>query len=188
MEQMKLTDGITLLSGNRFSYEHPEQSDVSIDDIAILSNICRFAGQLPYFYSVAQHVVNASRVMERVDWIQSYDALMHDTAEAFTNDIVTPLKVAVPLFKTLEQRIESAMGKRFGFKYPLSDQVHYVDKVMLGLEMKYVRGQDPSQHEILNGIDYDKYVDLVDLTSWSPERARAEFMVAFNQLKPKGIA
>jgi hypothetical protein len=185
MEQLQLTDGITLLSGQRFSYEQPELAIVGLDDIARpLANICRFAGQLPHFYSVAQHAVNASLIMDAIDPTQSYSALMHDTAEAFTNDIVTPLKVAVPLFKTLEVKIETAMADRFKFVYPLSEQVHFVDRVMLGLEMKYLRGQNPEEHAILNGVEFDQYIAYVDLGSWDPGRAYHEFRARFSDLFP----
>lgn len=184
MEQMKLTDGITLLTGARFSYEHPEQSDVSIDDIANpLAHICRYAGQLPYFYSVAQHAVNATFLVEAPF---KYTALMHDTAEAFTNDIVTPLKAAVPMFKVLEQRIEGAMSEKFGFIYPLPKEVELADRIMLGLEMKHIRGQDMSDHAIFNGIefDWDTIPAGIDLKSWGPKKAKLAFMKKFNELTP----
>src|SRR5690349_5642083 len=101
---------IALLSGEQFNYNKPEESGVTIDDLAsATSNICRFAGHLPRFYSVAQHLVNASRLVEHLDSYQvgdEFDALMHDTAEAFTNDLPTPLKWALPIFKELEVKIE----------------------------------------------------------------------------------
>jgi hypothetical protein len=185
MEQQKLSDGITLLSGALFSYENPELADVTIEDIANpLSNICRYAGQLPYFYSVAQHAVNASYLVSPEN---AFTALMHDTAEAFTNDIVTPLKVAVPLFKTLEKRIEAAMAEKFGFQYPLPDEVHLADKIMLGLEMTHIRGQDPRRHAYLNGVEYDfdKVPRKVKLYSWNPRRSYDEFMDRYEELKPQ---
>jgi hypothetical protein len=48
-----------------FNYNKPEESDVTIEDIAsALSNVCRFSGHLPRFYSVAQHLVNTSRIVK----------------------------------------------------------------------------------------------------------------------------
>jgi hypothetical protein len=49
---------IQTLSGNKFNYTNATIDDIDIEDIACaLSNICRFAGHLPEFYSVAQHSV-----------------------------------------------------------------------------------------------------------------------------------
>lgn len=134
---IQLDAGIRLLSGTMFSYNDPVASDVKIDDIAAaLSKICRFAGHLPYFYSVAQHAVNASYIVEPEF---AFTALMHDTAEAFTNDLPTPLKHAVPIFKDLEVKIESAMSKLFGFQYPLPWAVKLADLQMLQLEKLHVK-------------------------------------------------
>jgi hypothetical protein len=183
MTQITLTDGITLLNGAVFNHLHPEECKlITIADLAQpLSNICRFAGQLPYFYSVAQHAVNASRIAEPGF---EFDALMHDTAEAFTNDIVTPLKVAVPLFKEIELKIEADMARRFEFRYPLPEEVKTVDMQMLALEMTVIRGQNARDWKHLDGVEFEHLRGAVDLTSWSPNRAKFEFMDAYNRLRP----
>lgn len=179
-----LVDGITLLSGELFDYENPHLGAVSLDDLAIpLANNCRFAGQLPlgHWYSIAQHAVNASRIVEREF---AFEALMHDTAEAFTNDITTPLKVRVPLFKEIEQKIESDMARRFNFRYPMTTEVRMADLQMLAIEMKYLRGQDPSAWAILDGIEFEHLLPLVDLNSKSPRVAYADFISRYEELKP----
>ena len=182
MNRMSLSDGITLLSGKRFDYNAPGACPVEIEDIAQpLSQICRFAGQLPYFYSVAQHAVNASYIVPPQF---AFTALMHDTSEAFTNDIPTPLKVAVPAFKALELDIEHAMGKRFNFQFPLPLEVMLADRQMLGLEMRYVRGQDTAEHAILDGVEFDHLKELVELQTWSPRLAYSNFMNRYEDLKP----
>lgn len=183
MTQITLTDGITLLNGAVFNHLDPAAcKNITIDDLAQpLSNICRFAGQMPFFYSVAQHAVNASRIVEPE---HAYDALMHDTAEAFTNDIVTPLKVAVPLFKEIELKIEADMARRFGFNFPLSDAVKVADMQMLALEMTVIRGQKAADWAHLDGVDFEHLLDVVDLTSWSPYRAYDEFTMRYEELRP----
>lgn len=183
MTQLDLKDGITLMSGALFSYQDPAACEVTIEDIAQpLSNICRFAGQLPYFYSVAQHSVNASYIVAPEF---AYTALLHDTAECFTGDIVTPLKVAVPQFKELELKIEAVMAERFGFQFPLPPEVKLADLQMLGLEMEFIRGQDCSQHSVLNGIDYRsmEFMPGVELKTWSPRQACANFIRRYEELR-----
>lgn len=175
---------ISLLSGGQFNYNNPEESDVCLEDLAgALSNICRFSGHLPAFYSVAQHLVNTSRI---VDSSIAYDALMHDTAEAFTNDLPTPLKWAFPVFKTLEEKIEAAMADKFGFNYPYPDGVKKADTEMLILEKIYVK-KDYSIWPNYEGIKVDHLVDKVDLKGWQPQRAKREFLNRFYELTTKQL-
>src|SRR3546814_21184328 len=82
---IQLSEGIGLLSGGMFDYSNPGKSSINIEDIARpLANNCRFAGHLPWHYSIAQHCVNVSRL---VPDDLAFTGLMHDTSEAFPNDI-----------------------------------------------------------------------------------------------------
>lgn len=177
---------ISLLSGAKFNYNKPEESDVTIEDIAsALSNVCRFSGHLPRFYSVAQHLVNTSRIVSPSN---RFTALMHDTAEAFTNDLPTPLKWALPIFKELEVSIESAMGKKFGFEYPYPQEVKEADTIMLMLEKYYVKGDDSvwPLYEKYDKFYVEPYRHLVDIEhSWQPVRAKREFLERFYELQEK---
>lgn len=181
---------ISLLSGARFSYDKPETSDVTIEDIAsAASNICRFSGHLPRYYSVAQHLCNTSKIVEALTGDitdpRVFEAQMHDTAEAFTNDLPTPLKWMLPIFKELEVKIESAMGKKFGFNYPYADVVKEADTIMLILEKIYVKGDTSiwPQYEDWTAERVEPYRQYVDLNSWQPVRAKREFLERYNKLK-----
>lgn len=174
-----LNDGIRLLSGCLFDYERPHECEVQIGDIAAaLSKVCRFAGHIHQFYSVAQHAINASRIVPPE---HAFDALMHDTAEAFTNDLPTPLKFAVPIFKELEVRIETAMSQRFGFAYPLPDAVKLADAQMLALEKVKLK-RDYSEWTVLEGIETDHIAHLVDLAPMAPARAERLFLERYAEL------
>lgn len=174
---------ISLLSGGKFNYNRPEESDVTIEDIAsALSNVCRFSGHLPRFYSVAQHLVNTSHIVSDEN---RFTALMHDTAEAFTNDLPTPLKWALPIFKELEGKIEGAMGDKFGFQFPYPPEVKEADTIMLMLEKYYVK-EDNSvwpMYEQWTKKKLARYLSLVDLDSWQPRRAKREFLERYFELK-----
>lgn len=183
MTATKLDDQwISLLSGGKFNYNKPEESDVTIDDIAsALSNVCRFSGHLPRFYSIAQHLVNTSHIVPEE---LAFTGLMHDTAEAFTNDLPTPLKWALPIFKELEGKIESAMSEKFGFHYPYPAEVKEADTIMLMLEKYHVKECDDPwpMYEKYTRDHVAPYLDKVDLDSWQPRRAKREFLERYNDL------
>lgn len=179
MKTVELFEGISLLSGAEFDYNNPSKSNVTIDDIATaLSNVCRFSGHLYQFYSVAQHAVNTSHIVEPGF---AFTALMHDTAEAFTNDLPTPLKVSLPVFKKLEIKIESAMSKKFGFEFPLPQEVKYADLQMLKIE-KMLLKRDQNRWPLLDGVEINTAIRKVHMELMTPPEAKKFFMDRFNQL------
>lgn len=184
MTQVSLGDGIRLLSGNLFDYNNPSAGQVDIGDIAAaLSKVCRFSGHIHQFYSVAQHAINTSYIVAPE---HAFDALMHDTAEAFTNDLPTPLKFAVPIFKELEVKIETAMSERFGFTYPLSNAVKLADAQMLSIEKVKLK-RDLTHWDVLDGIETQSIQHLVDLSPMAPRRAERLFLERFSELASQAI-
>ena len=70
----------------------PEQLDAG--DIArALANQCRFGGHSRVFYSVAQHAVIVSELVEQRggDVEDVFAALMHDATEAYLGDMPHPV-------------------------------------------------------------------------------------------------
>lgn len=176
---VELNEGIRLLSGCLFDYNNPAASPVQIEDIAAaLSKVCRFSGHIHRFYSVAQHAVNTSLIVAPE---YAFTALMHDTAEAFTNDLPTPLKYAVPIFKDLEVRIEGAMSEKFGFEYPLPEAVKIADLQMLSIEKVRLK-RDLSVWGVLEGIETAHVERLVDMSLMSPARAEKAFLQRYAEL------
>lgn len=182
MTTIQLSEGILLYSGTLFDYNEPASSDVTIEDIAhALSHICRFAGHIKHFYSVAQHAVNVSYLVPEE---MALTALLHDTAEAFTNDLPTPLKIAFPIFKDLEVAIEAAMAEKFGFQFPLPDEVKYADLQMLRLEKEKLK-EDFSNWAVLEGVAMptDKRLWMIETT---PTEAKRRFINRYSELTNAG--
>lgn len=177
---IELTDGIALLSGAMFDYKNPEKSDVTIEDIATaLSNVCRFAGHVHYFYSVAQHAFNTSYLVP-VEY--ALDGLLHDTAEAFTNDLPTPLKTAFPVFKELEVKIEAAMSQKFGFNFPLPAEVKEADLKMLKIEKELVKGDFTEWDCLLGTTVTDEEISRLIIKPLEPQQAKALFLSRYREL------
>jgi hypothetical protein len=142
-EKRRSVSGPTILlnSGAYFSFEEPELSDFTLEDIAHgLAMTCRFAGQCPRFYSVAEHSVHVSRL---VDPKFAWDALMHDAAEAFVCDMPKPLKELLPEYQVIEKRVERAIAARFGLRTPMPPEIKLADVQMLRAEqLQLMRNND----------------------------------------------
>jgi hypothetical protein len=184
MTKLGLLD-ITLTSGVHFSYTDPGKTFIPIEDIAhSLGNICRFAGHCRQYFSVAQHAWNCSYAVEPEF---AFDALMHDTSEAFTNDLPSPLKRIFPEFKKLETTIETAVAKMHGFTYPLPEAVHKIDRDMLALEKEHLF-PNTGAWEWLEGCDISYLHSLVavgelNMGLMSPSQATALFLQRYEELK-----
>lgn len=103
---------IRTFSGKHFYYDKINKDDIDINDIAVsLSNICRFAGHLSHFYSVAQHAVLCSQLVPQEF---AFEALMHDATEAYCQDIPAPLKRLLPDYKRMEEKIDAVIREKYG--------------------------------------------------------------------------
>lgn len=79
-------------TGRMFSFAEITPEDIDIRDIAhALSHLCRFVGHTSMFYSVAQHCLLVSEKIPGGPEVK-LAALLHDAAEAYVNDLPSPLK------------------------------------------------------------------------------------------------
>ncbi len=86
---------IQTFTGRRFWPLGARAGDVDVRDIAhALALKCRFNGHCRVFYSVAEHSVRVSRVMEVGGRKMAMWGLMHDAAEAYLADLGGPIKKA----------------------------------------------------------------------------------------------
>jgi len=91
---------------------------IHIDHIATaLSNICRFNGMIKNFYSVAQHscfCVDLAYSEGETDPEFLLSVLLHDASEAYTGDIIKPIKIVLgDKFKIIEDSVSNAISKKF---------------------------------------------------------------------------
>ena len=168
---------IQTLSGKKFNYLTATIDDIDVEDIATaLSNICRFAGHLPEFYSVAQHSVLVSQIVPPEF---AFEALMHDAAEAYCQDIPTPLKALLPDYQRMETYVDGLIRFKFGISLEQAAVVKYADLTMLATERRDLEIDDGSKWEILEGIPCS---DLVQVIPLRPGQAYGLFMNRFNEL------
>jgi hypothetical protein len=166
---------IKLLSGRYLDLADPRPDQFTFSDIAgALAKICRFGGQCPYFYSVAEHSYWCCRVAMMKDLppegVQA--ALLHDAAEAFIGDVVKPLKIMLPDYDAIERRMELAIEGKFGLNFcHWISSVGEIDKSMLIAERNQLFGADG-----VKWTDEDQVKPVsVKIERWTWARAMLEF-------------
>lgn len=161
-------------TGNRFYYPPHLRGNntISIGDIAhALSNICRFGGHCPTFYSVAQHSVMVSFMVPPE---HALAALLHDASEAYLSDVVRPAKRMLPEYKQLEQEIHDQIAEHFGvdLNHP---SIKEADNLALYAEAKHFFGD-------VTDWCLDDFECHVRITPVSPEDAKRMFLMRYEML------
>jgi 5'-nucleotidase len=161
----------------------PEQFDAG--DIArALANQCRFGGHSRVFYSVAQHCVIVSRVVEERggDVEDVFAALMHDASEAYLGDMPHPLKHRSELgaaFRDAEAQLEAAIRDRFNIKADVPE-VKRVDRALLATERRAFSAEAWHWPELEDVEPLN-----LELTAWSPDQAADEFTARYAELEAR---
>ena len=144
------TDYVSTFSGNRFYPLRPHIDQVAIEDIAHgLAYQCRFNGQTKTFYSIAQHsLIVASLVPPPL----RLAALLHDAAEAYLGDMVKPLKVLLPEFAALEDKVTAIIAATYGIDFSDYAPIKRADLVALATEKRDLMPHSTERWAYLDGI------------------------------------
>lgn len=167
-------------TGKRFWPLDPSVEDVDLRDIAhSLAYQCRFNGHSIDFYSVAQHSILVSRMVGQE---QGLAALFHDAAEAYTGDIVAPLKRFLPPeFRQIESQIEEIILRYFGITNVNHAEIKLADKRALVTEMRDLMTRPPAKWNE-DGI-YEPHPEKI--VPLSPREAEGAFLRRYKELKQK---
>lgn len=174
-------------SGRCVDLVSPAANQVSIFDIAHnLAGLCRYSAACNRHFSVAEHSVWTSYVVDRQF---AFLMLMHDAHEAYCGDATSPLKKAIgPSWDAVEIRLQRAVLHHYGLPAPDEHlvpwgHVHAADKAarhreILSLFEKRHHGlfllhELPAPAPVFPGLDME---------CWSRDRAEREFLDRFFQL------
>jgi len=191
----KLKNWFQTYSGKLVSITNPKPEDIDIIDIAhALSMTCRFGGHCREFYSIAEHSIRVCEVGQFTCPInndhpqaiaQALAFLLHDAAEAYIGDLITPLKSNLGGAHELETRWLRAIEQKYGLGTSLSEpsyDVKETDLRVLSFEVvKLFDCVDPTWWTKFKRPEQQDHF-IINVQCWSPPRARREFLRLFNQL------
>jgi uncharacterized protein len=127
---------IHTFSGIAFDLLNPQPEMVLIEDIIhSLALINRFNGAAKFPYSVAQHSLYVASLLP--DELK-LNGLLHDAAEAYVGDMVSPLKKIMSEYKEVEANISRVVADVFGLLYPEPLEVKKADLSVLSAEREQV--------------------------------------------------
>ncbi len=166
-------------TGRRFWPTAPRTEDIDAVDIAhSLSLQCRYNGHVKRFYSVAEHCVLMSHVVsdENKLW-----ALLHDATEAYVGDMVRPLKIQIPVFSEIEDRVMVCVAEKFGLSTAIMpDEVKDADNRIIVNE----------KAELLVNTDHNWGLEhleplVVEIIGWYPPAAEVKYIQRLEELLRK---
>jgi hypothetical protein len=150
------------VSGRRVNPFDPAPDEIDIADIArALGNLCRFGGHCRVFYSVAQHSVIVSELVEQ------------------RGGMPHPIKHRSPLgtaFKAAEAHLEAAIRDRFGIRADVPE-IKRADRALLATERRAFSAASWHWPE-LDGVEP---LDL-HLEAWPPDEAARAFAARFAEI------
>jgi hypothetical protein len=175
-------DYILTHSNRRVYLPDADPESIDIGDVAhALSLNCRFAGHIPYHYSVCEHSINVyeyclQRTEDRTILLQ---ALLHDATEAYIADIATPFKALLPDYKILEANLWETIANKFGVPVVMHPLVKEADRVLLMTEKDFLRPGSEPWPDVFESIPrWERY----PTTFFNPSSAQEEFLRIFNTL------
>lgn len=179
--------------GTRTGRFYLDQPSWKIEDIAhSLSQVVRFTGHSQWRYSVAEHSVLVSLLIEDRggSLLEQMEGLLHDATESVLADIASPVKQGLQDYKQLEKRLDATLRQQFSLPPVQTEIVTLSDWLALFIEAAVLmpeHGQDFSDPNRLRP-EALRYLER----GWKPSNlddnwraARTAFMMRFNYLKER---
>jgi uncharacterized protein len=185
-----------MLSGRRLDLLDPSALDIEIEDIAHgLARVARWNGQTAgaHIYSVAQHCLLVETLarakVPRLDRSRRLAVLLHDAPEYVIGDMISPFKAVIgDAYKTVEQRLLTAIHRRFGLppKSPpeLVDLIKTADRQAAFLEATRLAGFSITEARRFFGRPpkISTSIERDSLKPWPAETAQERYLDRFNKL------
>ena len=163
-------------TGRVFHPLNPQADLIDPVDIAhALSLLCRYGGHVNQHYSVSEHCVLMSHAVTPGNALW---ALLHDATEAYLGDMIRPLKLAMPAYREVEDRMMTVICARFGISHRCPDEVKNADSRILLDERAALMKPPPlpwGSCEQLRPLG-------VTIERWSPVEAEKHYLTRLRDL------
>lgn len=173
---------IETVKGKKFYLDEPE---FDIEEIAHATGMqCRYTGHTKRFYSVAEHCIMVSDLVAYLELGDPFEGLMHDATEAYLSDIASPWKALLPDYKIIEGRLDTKMRETFKLPLKISEGVKRADWLALFIEARELIPSKGVDWIAPPGIKEQAGSLLMRMPCWGPEKAKQEFLSAYQRLRP----
>lgn len=190
---------IRTVSAKKFYPMAPHLNQYDIGDIAhAIAHNNRYNGHMDHAYSVGQHSVLVSeQVLKMYDelrweegdpdygsdeWMMAraavgLQALLHDATEAYMPDMPSPIKLCLPDFMEMEEKIKNSIMDSFDLPQEFHPLIDEVDKGIRGSEIKWL-------FTALKGdaVWAEDIYEIV-ITPWPVAYTKQRFLDTFNELE-----
>ena len=201
---------ILTYTNKKFKILDPQPEDIDIVDIAhSLANQSRFTGHTIRRVSIAEHCLLVREIVNRiwvdylglVNTLQRYQdelwGLMHDAAEAYLVDLAKPVKMIMPEYCRIEDKIMGAICGKFEINPSMPKIVKDADKIALVIEAKLFMGKgmkdcqylqeylrDIRENNVFSAIykDYTRDYPFFEKDHYQASHFEEKFLLAFNFL------
>lgn len=102
------------------------------------AKLCRYTGQTKdmQFFSVNEHAVLVSEIMEKWKIGDPYEGVHHDDTESYLNDINGPAKALLPDYRGLEADLERKHRRDWGLPPRKTAECKHADLIALMVESR----------------------------------------------------
>lgn len=163
--------------GGKFTFDAPRVQDIDIEDIAhSLALQCRFNGHVNTFYSVGDHCLH---VTSKISPENRFWGLMHEAAETYMSDIITPFKYHWRwryFLKKMENKILKVVAKTYSLPWPIPEEIKEVDQRMWATEQRDLRNKP----RFAWSTDIVPYPERIVPSDW--RRVKTVFLEQFDKL------
>lgn len=178
------TDGcFRTYSGIKFNILNPTFDMISPEDIIRgLAHKTYYSGFSPRFFSIAEHSLLVCEFYEMCnpdDYIGQLQALIHDASEAYTGDMIKPIKNLLPNFVLIENKIQSTIYQ----KYNIDSEVRKAKVKEIDNRIQDIEADAFYHYDLLN----DRSKNIVDkwIKYLSPTDSYHAFWEKYNEIISK---
>jgi hypothetical protein len=177
-------------SGKQFFINAPT---FDVEDMAwALGMMCRYNGHCRHFYSVAEHSVIVSLLMQELKLGDPWEGLWHDGQEAYQPDMVSGWKRECQGWREFEARVERPLRDHFALPSAKTYGCQQADRIAFYLEWHYLKAVPTPTHfhdDAENQEPLRRAARTLIDAGWRtlnlyPQEATKAFLKRYDELRP----